>query len=171
MCVLVYSQFAWWIQSCLSKSHRLRGPIAWRALRFVLRIVKRGNKNTESLAYTSLVRPILEYGAAFWDPYRECQISALDLVQNKAAEFAHHTGCPVWEPLAKRIKTARMCALYKAYSGERVWKDIGNRLQAPYYRSRVDRCWKIRSRKIRTDVGKFSFLYRTIISSHASTKT
>ena len=61
--------------------------------------------NTKSLAYTSLVRPILdmgrragihvrpipEYGAACWDPYRECQISALDQVQNKAAKFAHHS--------------------------------------------------------------------------------
>jgi hypothetical protein len=39
---------------------------AWRALHFVMRIVKRGNKNTKSLAYTSLVRPILGYGAACW---------------------------------------------------------------------------------------------------------
>ena len=65
---------------------------AWRALHFVMRIVKRGNKNTKSLAYTSLVRPILEMGAACWDPYRECQISALDRVKNKTAKFAHHSG-------------------------------------------------------------------------------
>jgi len=37
---------------------------AWRALHFVMRIVKNGNKNTKNLAYTSLVTPILEYGAA-----------------------------------------------------------------------------------------------------------
>jgi hypothetical protein len=61
---------------------------AWRALDFVMLIVKRDNKNTKSLAQTSLVRPILEYGAACWDPYRACQISALDRVQNKAAIFA-----------------------------------------------------------------------------------
>ena len=41
---------------------------AWRALHFVMRIVKKGNKNTKSLAHTSLVRPILVYGAAYWDP-------------------------------------------------------------------------------------------------------
>jgi len=56
-----------------------------------MRIVKKGNKNTKSLAYTSLVRSILEYGAACWDPYKESQISALDRVQNKAAKFAHHS--------------------------------------------------------------------------------
>ena len=56
---------------------------AWRALHFVMRVAKKGNKNTKSLACMSLVRPILEYGAACWDPYRECQISTLDRVQIK----------------------------------------------------------------------------------------
>ena len=65
----------------------------------------------KSLAYTSLVRPILEYEAACWDPYRECQISALDRVQNKAAKFAHHSGGSDWESLEQRRKIARICAL------------------------------------------------------------
>ena len=71
-----------------------------------MRIVIKGNKNTKSLAYTSLVRPILEYGAACWDPYRGCQISSLDRVQNKAAKFAHHSGGSDWESLAQRRKIA-----------------------------------------------------------------
>jgi hypothetical protein len=58
--------------------------------------------------------------------------------------------------------TARLCALYKAYNGERAWKDIGERLQGPYYLSRVDHCWKIRARMIRADVGRISFVNRTI---------
>ena len=33
------------------------------------------------LAYMSLVRPILDYGAACWDPCTEGQISALDRVK------------------------------------------------------------------------------------------
>ena len=32
---------------------------AWKALRFVMRVLKKGNRNTKSLAYTSLVRSIL----------------------------------------------------------------------------------------------------------------
>jgi hypothetical protein len=35
---------------------------SWKALHFTMRILKKGNSNTKSLAYTSLVRPILEYG-------------------------------------------------------------------------------------------------------------
>jgi len=135
---------------------------AWRAVHFVMHIVKRGNKKTKSLAYTSLVRPILEYGAACWDPYRECQISALDRVQNKAAKFAHHSGGSDLESLAQRRKIAHMCALYKECTGERAWKAIGDRLQAPSYLSRVHHYWKIRARKQRTDIGKYSFVNRTI---------
>jgi hypothetical protein len=41
---------------------------AWKALHFVMRVLKKGNRNTKSLAYASMVRPILEYGAACWNP-------------------------------------------------------------------------------------------------------
>jgi len=135
---------------------------AWRALHFVMRVVKKGNKNTKSIAYKSLVCPILEYGAACWDPYRECQIKALDRVQKRAANFAHDTGGLDWESLAQHRKLARMCAMFKAYKGERAWKNIKDRLQVPSYISRVDHKWKIRARKQRTDVGKYSFVNRTI---------
>jgi hypothetical protein len=64
---------------------------AWKVLHFTMRIFKKGNSNTKSLAYISLVRPILGYGAACWNPYREGQITTLDRVQKKAAKFAHHT--------------------------------------------------------------------------------
>ena len=55
-----------------------------------------------------------------------------------------------------------MCALYKAYTGQRAWKAIGDRLQAPSYLNRVDHYWKIRARKQRTDIGKYCFVNRSI---------
>jgi hypothetical protein len=67
-----------------------------------------------------------------------------------------------WESLAQRRKIARMCALFKAYTGQRAWKSIGDRLQVPSYLSRVEHNWKIRARKQRTDVDKYSFVNRTI---------
>jgi hypothetical protein len=135
---------------------------AWKALHFTMRILKTGNSNTKSSAYISLVCPILEYGAACWDPYREGQISVLDRVQKKVAIFAHHTSSPNWETLASRRKLSRICALFKAYSGERVWKAIGDRLQRSQYLSRADHDWKIRSRRQRKDTGKYSFVNWTI---------
>ena len=110
----------------------------------------------------SLVCPILEYGATCWDPYRERQTSALDKVQKKAAKFAHHTNSPKWETLASHRKLSHLYALYKAYSGEWAWKARGNRLKRPHYLSRVDHEWKIRNRRQRMDIGKHSFVNRTI---------
>jgi hypothetical protein len=43
-----------------------------------------------------------------------------------------------------------------------VWKAIGGRLQQPHYLSRVDHEWKIKSRRQRADIGKYSFVNRSI---------
>jgi hypothetical protein len=45
---------------------------------------------------------------------------------------------------------------------ERALKAIGDRLQRQQYLSRVDHDWKIRSRRQTTDVGKYSFVNKTI---------
>jgi len=74
-----------------------------------MRILKKGNSSTKLLAYTTLVRPILEYGAACWDPYREGQTHALDRVQEKAAKLVYHT---------HKNRTGKHCRgveLYHAY--------------------------------------------------------
>jgi hypothetical protein len=98
-------------------------------------LICRQNMKIFTIAISQIYR-IYKYGAVCWDPYRECQISALDRVQNKAAKFAHHSGGSEWESLAQCRKIARMCALYKAYTRERAWKTIGDRLQAPSYLTR-----------------------------------
>jgi hypothetical protein len=82
-----------------------------------MRILKKGDSNSKRLAYTSLEHPILEYRAA-WDPYSEGQINALDRVQNKAAKFAHHKNDSNWETLVQCRKIARICAAFKAYTGQ-----------------------------------------------------
>ena len=75
---------------------------SWKALHFVMRILKKRKRNAKSLAYTSLVRLILEYGAACWDPCREGQINVLDRVQAKAAQFTNRTKDSDWDTLAER---------------------------------------------------------------------
>jgi hypothetical protein len=87
-----------------------------------MRILRKRNSNTKSLAHTFVMRPILEY----WDPYREGQINALDRVQNKAAEFAHYRNDSKSETLPQSGKISRICALFIAYTGERAYKDIGD---------------------------------------------
>jgi len=124
-----------------------------------MRILKRGNSNRTNLAYTSLGLPNLEYGAACWDPFREGQINASDRVHKKAAKFANLTNESNWEKLVQRKKIARICAICKAHSGETA---IGDTLQRPYYLSWVDHNWKIWNRRQRRDIGKYSYVNRTI---------
>jgi hypothetical protein len=107
---------------------------AWSALHFVM-LIAQINKITKRIAYKSLVRLILAYGAACWDPYRECSVNTLDRVQNKAAKIAYHTGGLDWESLAQRTKIVRMCGLLKPCTGKKACKAIGDRLQAPIYLS------------------------------------
>jgi hypothetical protein len=134
---------------------------AWKALYFIMRTLKMGNSGTKSLAYTTLLRTILEYGAACWDPYRVGQIYALDRVQKKAAKFAYHTNELNWKTLSQRRMISRLCALFKAYTGEWTCKSIGDRIQRPNYLSRVDHERKIRNRRQRTDIGKYSVMNMT----------
>jgi len=109
-------------------------------------ILKRGN-NTKHLAYTALVKPILEYGAVYWDPYLEGQVSTLNQVQKRAAKFANNINEAGW-----------------ACTRGRAWRAKEDRLLKPRYLGRNNHDQKIRTRKQRTDVGKYSFVNRTIKS-------
>jgi len=86
----------------------------------------------------------------------------LDRVQRKPAQFTNHMKYSAWESLDQRRTITRSGALFIAYSGELAWKAIRDRLRRAYCLSRVDHVRKIRDRKQRTDVGKHSFVNRTI---------
>jgi len=121
-----------------------------KAVPFVTRVLKKGNRYTKSLAHM-----ILEYRSACWDPCIEGQINALNRVQKTAAQFTNHTKDSEWETLAQCRMIACLCALFKA------WKALWERLRRPYYLSRVDHVQKIRDRKQKTDIGTYSFINRT----------
>ena len=82
-------------------------------------------------------------------------------MQKKAAKYANHMNDSVWETLAQR-SIARICAPFKAYSGERTLKARRNRLQGPRYLSRDDHDRNIRARKHRIGIGKYLFVNSTI---------
>ena len=92
----------------------------------------------------------------------EGQVSALNRVQKNAAKFANNIIELGWETLAQRRLIDRICAIFKAHARGRGWKAIRNRLLKPCYLSREDHNRKIRTRKQRTDVGKYSFVNRTV---------
>jgi hypothetical protein len=107
-----------------------------------------------------------EYGAVCWDS-TECGAVCWDSTEYGEVcldPFANNINESGWETLAQLSLVARICVLFKAYTGERAWKAIGDRLLKSYYLSRDDHNRKIRTKKQRTDVGKYSFVSTTIRS-------
>ena len=104
---------------------------------FILKVLKICTSNLSKCpqdikdqAYKSLVRPHLEYASAVWDPYRQCHIDKIEMVQRKAARFVTNTysrepGTVTnilqslgWPTLETRRKGARLILLYKILHGE-----------------------------------------------------
>ena len=45
------------------------------------------SRTTKGLAYSTMVRPILEYAGTVWDPYQSNHIKTLEAVQRRAARW------------------------------------------------------------------------------------
>ena len=77
-----------------------------------------------------VVRPVLDFAALMWDPYRQADIKALEQVQPRAARYVYNDytsrtpGCVTemvnefgWESLQDRRQIFRLSLLYKAHHG------------------------------------------------------
>jgi hypothetical protein len=83
-------------------------------------MLKDCTKPVKSAAYTSMVRPTMEYASSVWDPTNRKKIDILKKVQKRAARFVFNNytdrtpGCVTkmveslkWEKLEERRKTNR----------------------------------------------------------------
>ena len=57
---------------------------------FLRRNIHSCPKEVKRNAYTTLVRPSVEYASAVWDPYTRNQINQLEQVQRRAARFVNN---------------------------------------------------------------------------------
>ena len=108
---------------------------AWKSLHFVMRNLKKSSSAARKIAYQSLVRPMLEYASACWDPYRKGQIISLERVQKKAIKFINRYNNSVnsvtMMSLENRRKVHRLVNLFKALKNEPAWGDIHSMLKNP----------------------------------------
>ena len=97
---------------------------AHKTLGFVKRNIKTKMSGVREAAYTTLVRPQLEYAAAIWDPHHKDKIDQIEKVQRRAARW---TSCNFdtrasvsdmletlgWRSLQQRRADARLCLFFK----------------------------------------------------------
>ena len=97
---------------------------ASRSLGLIKRNLWNCPRKVRETAYTSIVRPKLEYASASWDPHYKKDISTLERVQRKAAHFClqnfNKTASVTdmlsdlkWDTLETRRKENRLTLMYK----------------------------------------------------------
>ena len=97
-----------------------------KVLCFLRRNLYDCSTKVRSASYSTMVRPILEYSAAIWDPHLQREINQLETVQRRAARFATKTyydrtpGCVTnllkdlkWDSLQNRHQILRLGLLHK----------------------------------------------------------
>ena len=101
---------------------------ASRSFGYIRRNIKSKNQEVRESVYNTLVRPLLEYASAVWDPHTKDQISKIEMVQRRAArwsisnfdrrasvtEMLDKLG---WRTLGQRRADARLCLFYKIVYG------------------------------------------------------
>ena len=148
---------------------------ASRTLNLIRRNLCRCPQCIKSLAYTTLVRPLLEYASAAWDPYTGRNVRDIEMVQRRAARFvAKEYGYEMsvsglvsdlgWQTLQRRWQNARLTMFHKAQSGWPGLSDVvsGLRRQSRPTRSSSDAAPTYSRLQSRTDCYKYSFVPRTV---------
>ena len=118
------------ISSGLSwRSHidRVTGS-ATKTLNFVRRNIKTKHPGVREMAYSTLVRPQLEYAAAVWDPHTKGKTQQVEKVQRRAARWVSGNyerlasvsdmiATLGWRSLEQRWADAGLCLFYKIIHG------------------------------------------------------
>ena len=101
-----------------------------RTLAFVRRNLYSCPQHIKKSAYTTLVRPLLEYSSSVWDPHTKTLVNKIEMIQRRAARFCHNDyktiekGCVAemirklnLEPLNIRRTNKRLTIFHKAING------------------------------------------------------
>ena len=144
-----------------------------RTLGFLRRNLKISSSSIKEKAYKALVRPLLEYASAVWDPYTQKNIDKLEAIQRRAARFVlnrYHNTSSVsrlieqlgWPSLAQRRRTTRLGTLYKIHHGLIQCPVIRAKLVPPPPRQRRTHNQQFCLINTRTQYRGGSFLPRTV---------
>ena len=145
---------------------------AFKILGLLKRNLSSCPQKVKMLAYKALIRPILEYASAVWDPHQQYLQDKLERVQNQAARFivnnySQEPGTMTkileelkLEPLKIRRKQSRLVLLHKGLHQQAAIPT--SMLQKPKRTTRHMHSEHFITIQARTDTLKFSFLPNTV---------
>jgi hypothetical protein len=151
---------------------------ATRVLNFVRRNVYGCSTKAKATAYTTLVRPLLEFSSAAWDPHLSKDTYQLERIQRRAAHFVKNDYRRTtsvtelqndleWVPLSIRRRNSRLVAFYKGVNNLSP-VPVGH-VRSCHYQTRSITPPTFTRLSTRTDYFKYSFLPRTIVDWNSLT--
>ena len=142
-----------------------------KTLGFIRRNLGDCTAPVKAAAYSTVVRPVLEYSSTVWNPHQTSDIHNLEQVQRRAARFVHRNytertpGCVTnmvqslgWESLQHRRYTDRLSMLFRIQHG--LIDVTTDYIQPNDTRTRGSQ--RLRQLQATKDVYKYSFYPRTI---------
>ena len=143
-----------------------------RTLGFLRRNLWFCPKEVKTTAYSTLVRPLLEYASCTWDPHKTGQVNKLEGIQRKAARFCvgdfsrsssvtQMLADLKWETLEKRRERNRLNMLFKIQKGMVGIPADKYIKYLPERRTRKKNDMQMQIPFARTDTYKNSFFVRT----------
>ena len=187
-----YKYLGVWLDKRLDWCEQVRkvSMKALSSLNFVMRNLQGSKEIVKEHAYKTLIRPILEYGGAIWDPYTEQDTHKIERVQriavrrvtgkmkiwrmerNKKGVIEKVYESPTqmmseleWTTLQHRRQVSRLCNLYRAVSDNQGWEEVKSKIRGVRGSSRrKGHKWELEvaSKQSKTVVGQNSFLNRTV---------
>ena len=154
-----------------------------RTLGFLKRNLKTKNQDIKKGAYTSLVRPLLEYSCTVWEPYHDKLINKIEKIQNSAARYISNKPLNFHKPdsiteikkdlkmddLLTRRKKYKLSLVHKIYSNEvAVQVPTHPGTHKPYYEnqtrlSRTDQCKRLVEVQAYNEQHRNSFFVQSIV--------
>jgi hypothetical protein len=109
-----------------------------RTLGFLRRSLKTSDSGLKTTAYRAVVRPILEYACAVWDPYTSSNIKSVEKAGRRAVRWVlnvhlqqHQVSGEGWEARSEMGAQQTPTDLLGLPAGETEIRPTGHALQAP----------------------------------------
>lgn len=147
------------------------------ALGFLRRHLHMCTQEAKEIAYTTMVRPMMEYAASVWDPAATCSIHQLESVQRKAARFVTGTGGQrvvsvtailrnlKWPTLSRRRRRQRLIIFHNAPALQHLSASLVENKDP----TRAGRRVHFKLQHTKTQARLSSFLYSTVREWNALT--